>query len=137
MTNNYFFYKQKDKLNILYVNAITKNCLLILPFIASFIRLVYPILLVTTIMQFISFSSFSKDFTPKKGEGISEKGRFEIQNLSVNRKQLTVAIQSIKETEQLLNDYSKANHDIDVNILDKINITFLSDNQMKGAIGAF
>jgi hypothetical protein len=88
-------------------------------------------------MQFISFSSFSKDFTPKKGEGISEKGRFEIQNLSVNRKQLTVAIQSIKETEQLLNDYSKANHNIDVNILDKINITFLSDNQMKGAIGAF
>jgi len=36
-----------------------------------------------------------------------------------------------------LNDYSKANHNIDVNILDKINITFLSDIQMKGAMGAF
>jgi len=36
-----------------------------------------------------------------------------------------------------LNDYSKENHNIDVNILDKINITFLSDIQMKGAMGAF
>jgi hypothetical protein len=147
MIYNYFFNKQKvgleerpllfNRHNNLYLRAITKNCFLILPFIASFIRLVYPILLVTTIMQSISFSSFSKDFTPKKEEGISEKGRFEIENLSVNSKQLTLALQSIKETEQLLNDYSKANHNIDVNILDKINITFLSDIQMKGAMGAF
>jgi len=121
---NYIFNKQKDRLNILYVNSITKNSLLILTFIASFIRLVYPILLVTTIMQTISFSGFSNDFALKKGGEVSEKGRFEIQNFSLNSKRQKVVLQSLNETEQLLNDYSKANYFVDANILDKISITF-------------
>lgn len=110
---------------------------MILTFIASFIRLVYPILLVTTIMQTISFSGFSNDFALKKGGEVSEKGRFEIQNFSLNSKRQKVVLQSLNETEQLLNDYSKANYFVDANILDKISITFLSDRQMKGAMGAF
>lgn len=147
MIYNYFFNKQivrlEKKLFVfnrlinLYPNAFTKNWLLILTYIASFIRFVYPVLLLTTIFHTISFSSFSKDFSTKKSFFYLKQGRFEIQNFSVDSKHLTVALESIKETEQLLNNYSKTNHYVDVNILDKINITFLSDIQMKGAMGAF
>lgn len=150
MIYNPFFTKQKvgvkerllliNKLINLHVsenNSITKNCLLLLSFVTSSIRLLYPILLVTLTLQSIAFSGFSKDSAPQKELLNSQKGRFEIHNLSAMSKEHSIVSESLKETEQLLNDYSKVNHDVDANILDKIRVTFLSATQMNGALGAF
>ena len=89
----------------------------------------YPtIFLATIILQAISFSSFSK--------GISaQEERFEIRNSLISSKQYSIVSKSIKQAEKLLHAYHKDNYQ--TNIDKKVSIVFLSEEQMRGALGAY
>ena len=141
MTYNDFFDEQKFSKDEIYLlskkvtNVLTKVSLASskpnLVFIHTLFMLLssYPtIFLATIILQAISFSSFSK--------GISaQEERFEIRNSLISSKQYSIVSKSIKQAEKLLHAYHKDNYQ--TNIDKKVNIVFLSEEQMRGALGAY
>lgn len=141
MTYNYFFTKPKFSKNEGYL--LPEKLTNILPegnlplsknnsvFLHTFLILLrsYPIIiLVTLILQSISFRSFSKDIS-------GQEERFKVLNSLIVNKQHSIVSKSIEQAEKLLHAYEKENYY--VNIDEKVSVVFLSEKQMRGAFGAY